>query len=617
MILLFLFFGENAARTKFYHVCGHQSIQDKEAISVMETTIADSFEPIRIKFSVTPDTLSCAAASGSVSWNGVNYTCEADDVLSAEKKTALETTLGNVNTYLSKLLKVRRLKDKITLKNYKSLTTSLGSGDNAEVSDIDLVVNVIPRPSKPNLEQIALTAITQIENQAFRPVQAVMFVNTRYLPTTASNIDSDDDRFFYTLLHESLHACGISASLYDRYHPLNTSTPHENIVLNATWHTKLNTGEQQREYSFLVTPKAHQFAINHYNITYITYGKSSVVSGIELETTEGIEKSHPEAMRFQTDVMTGFIMEAEKAKFSRVTDVTLAMLLDTGFYNVDYTQMQPIIYGNSRSVNGNPNPDYGQNLPQLKFPKGTFYEFSDSWDTTMFDFKHSGTLDIDSLGSANCAENHFSDTYCSATYFYNPMGYFNVTMEPTYDWALIKIPTTNCPNGKAFLPGNDTECGTYSCAANNSSYMFTYKGESNAEKTITCTKEDETYTSFKRSGEYPYTLKCADPVRFCNTVKQYESKFTSDPLYEYTPPGGGGGTPTPSGGSGGSGGGGGGGSELTDKQKKIIIIASVCGGVFLIILIASICWYQHTQKDEDDEDNDDKSTSDLYSSNSI
>lgn len=620
------------AESLYYHVCGHQAIQDKDAIEIANVSVEDDFQEIRIKVDFPSQvTISCATSEKRTTWTGNEVTCTENNILTDNQKTIVKETMANIETYIKKIIKVRRLKGSFSLKDYKNLTNSLSGG--AAITGYDLSISIIPIPFDEGSDKVAVTAIKQIENVTFRPIESIIWINVPRIPSAASSADSADSRYYYSLLHETFHALGISDSLYERYHPLNSSTPHSEITKSLT-RTQQN---QQRAYHFLVTPKSHQFAINHYNTTTIQFeGTSAVKLGIELETSPGIEKSHPEALRYLTDIMTGFIIA--EPNFSRITDVTLAMLLDTGFYEVGWETFQPIIWGNSKIAINELRANWSSDYPQDAYPSNYFYNGNYSNDFSTFDFKHYGLINASKLVNANCQNGQISPIYCPNRDLWNPQNYELTFNDSNTDWSLIKEITNTCPDGTALIPGNVNHCGKYTCKDDNSSFTFVYQEKVNdhAEQTVTCTEEwignkNITYNykfSTTKSGTETITtisgsvIWCPDPQRFCRTVKEYESKFSSDPLYEYTPPNGGGGGGNNGGGGGGGGGGGkpsgqgGGGGGLTKKQKLIITIVCVCGGLFLIILIASICWYKHKQKEEE-EGGDDQNSEDMYSSNSI
>ena len=55
--------------------------------------------------------------------------------------------------------------------------------------------------------------------------------------------------------------------------------------------------------------------------------------------------------------------------FLRFTDATLAVLLDTGNYKVNWANAKPLVFGHPESINGKPISGFAIDPPQYSFPQ--------------------------------------------------------------------------------------------------------------------------------------------------------------------------------------------------------------------------------------------------------
>lgn len=269
----------------FFHFCGHDEFQRRQSPFATQVTYGSIDSSIRIKFNLPDyenDDQICKTIGTSITWNYKTYTCTANDLISNSKKNALENTLNNVKDYFSSFLKVHPLIGSYNPKDFLDTTiTEMISGDNTDVQ-----IDVFVRPFGCETKQ-ALTAIVQIDEATSRPIQSVMFINSKKIPKTAQSATTDDSRVFWSLVHETLHAIGISSILFPKFHPTTSNDPYSNS----------NTFRSGKR-NFLITPNAHTFAINHYDRNTLSINGESFASGIELDTFPESTSSHPNIRRY-------------------------------------------------------------------------------------------------------------------------------------------------------------------------------------------------------------------------------------------------------------------------------------------------------------------------------
>lgn len=600
-----------------YHVCDHQNAQSQYRIETVAPTLGD-FAKIRIKFDTQAidgtDSKRCTNTE-QITWNNKTYTCQEKDKIKENQKNALTTTFNNIKTYFSDTLKVKQVKSTFFLKNYSDWANVDDQTQSAADADLQILVYLRPFGGE---NHVARTAIVAIHSDTKQPIQAMMAINVKKIPESAN------ERFEHIILHETLHALGISSLMYKNYHPISTNDPHA----NTTCKSKHNGYEQ----SYLITPNAHLLAQYRWGISKI----GSCWSGIELENSEGIEMSHPEFRRFYSDMLTGFNIEKPEGLIYRMSDVTLAILKDTGFYEVDYTKFRPMVWMNSFAVTGERNPDYGLKIPNTVFPPNYILNIDNLLDRTGFDFQCATDISYynkagEWMNTSDCSNesSSISREFCDHESFYNPAinrySYAQIYNEPAVDFAQIKLPLTMCETGKAIIPTNRSFvptdsgtalCGAYNCKDDDSSFTFTLPNGTE----ITCDKEhynSSDYVAIYHDSHANFLYWCPDPKQFCKTRKLLkQTKFDKDPFENVPPPidpqpSSGSSSPPNEGDKGDSG-------KPFDWNLFIIIIVCVGVAIFCIIIIALAIWYRKKRQKrlEEEEDQEDYYSS-SYSSGSI
>lgn len=285
--------------------------------------ISSKWRPIRITLNYDIiegkeyDPMSCKRVGQQINdpYEG-NIICEEQDIINKKQILAIKGTINNVVRFLTNAIKVQSLLEPI-ITEYNNVTRIY--------NDTDFVINVSYKFSHTFA---AAATVDQIDEIYSRPIIGMIYFNPRETPNEVVNENDWNNGLFYTVLHEITHALGFSSNLYEFYHPHENPETYKNITCQIS--------KYGITYTFLITPHAHIFAKKRFGVeTFIGDNGTSCPSGIELEDggSVGTAGSHLEYRTFNTEYMVGSVIEYP-VPFSRFTDATMAILLDTGNYKV-------------------------------------------------------------------------------------------------------------------------------------------------------------------------------------------------------------------------------------------------------------------------------------------
>ena len=470
-MLFILLINTLSHQTPLYHRCIHDTIQKQikvQSVSIETTqtrtktrskqTLGSSREPIRIHldYRINKDELQCVSAGQQISWQGSQFTCDSRDIFNQEQKSALIGTMNNVRDYLQGILLVDRVNGPIPIfpkvDNYFTLNNAP-----EHVSDTDIFLSVFIR-TYGDSSTLAAAHYISVDPKSYRPLQGAIYVNSRYLPNTIQNENTTDTKFFYTVVHEIFHALGISSESFLHYHPKGTNEPYDNPLVT------LNDEKTGKKHTFLVTPYSHKFAVKQWGVENFTINGVSVPSGIEIEDGggSGTTGSHPECRIANQDLMIGINIQGDVGPYCRFTPLTAAILLDTGNYDIVWTKIQPLVWGNKDSIDGNYIKDFVTGPPAKVFPQQYFMRPSIDplTDYCGFTFKMIGGLNDFSINENpyfNCSQNswmNYSNTkaYCEAEKFYNPYGNDLIGNDWSFDFQIVHFPSDEiCGVGNACI----------------------------------------------------------------------------------------------------------------------------------------------------------------------
>jgi len=200
-------------------------------------------------------------------------------------------------------------------------------------------------------ETVAYAAHCQQEEGLDRPVAG----HTNICPASISTAERSIRSLTSTLKHELLHALGFSSSLFaffrdslgrprtprgeDGRPPVNEELQvrqwSEDTIRSVNRDWLVRTGRMRRTVQVVVTPRVVQTVRDHFSCP--------TLEGAELEDQggDGTALTHWEKRIFQNEAMTGTVHTAEPA----YSQLTLALLEDSGWYLPDYSRAQPLAWG--------------------------------------------------------------------------------------------------------------------------------------------------------------------------------------------------------------------------------------------------------------------------------
>jgi hypothetical protein len=235
--------------------------------------------------------------------------------------------LNKAKNTLEKLIKVQRESNIISAEDYETLIKTNFNPNyfNSEISsnnllqEIDLVI-LIEYKILSNLNCSECPLILKRKNENGRPI--VGYIN--FNPQKYSIEDSDENKyklefFSYIFLHQFTHILGFNKTILK-----NKISPKKNYRINPTF--PIN-GE------IINSPKLMEFALKYFNCSL------NVMEGIELEELITIEEPgcNEDLIHWDARILLGEYMTAFKYVQDQViSEFTLALLEDTGFYEVNY-----------------------------------------------------------------------------------------------------------------------------------------------------------------------------------------------------------------------------------------------------------------------------------------
>ena len=164
-----------------------------------------------------------------------------------------------------------------------------------------------------------------------------------------------------------MHIFGISLSLYSTWINPETGKAYGN---DFKWSSFTKDG---KEFLVIHTPKAHEFAARRWGSENFT---ENVPAGIEVEDGggSGTAHSHPETRVFFPDIMSPVSSGA-----SKFTELSLALLEDSGWYEVHDKYVEECEWGNIPNF-GTMNPsDYPEHYfcsEETMHQQQCFYDLS-------------------------------------------------------------------------------------------------------------------------------------------------------------------------------------------------------------------------------------------------
>ena len=352
-VLILSLFKNQFTKTNFFlffllerlqiHKCRHDEIfanmEMEPSPQKFKSVLNQQKLPIRIFFDFNTieknlDPQQCKEVGQSINNGFGTVKCDEADIITEEKLDVLKKTFDNITSYVNSLIKVNRLNEPIILQNNWGEPV-----DKRSISDTDLVVTVYLRPYG-NDTILAAAAATRYETSSGRSIQGLIYITLKEVPDEPQSIDSPVRFFFDTCLHELIHVLGMSGGMMSKWIDPATGSRYKAFPLKYVTFPQY----EGKTFRLLQTPNAINVSQRRFNRTYF---KDDILMGIEIEEKggSGTEGSHVKGRTYYSDMMTGIVMPP-----SKVSEITLALLEDMGWYECNWSLAEPLAWGDGQSM---------------------------------------------------------------------------------------------------------------------------------------------------------------------------------------------------------------------------------------------------------------------------
>lgn len=413
--------------------CLHDHLQanvkiEKVSAESNQELLEQEYHPIRIHFDMSgflerEDSKMCKRVGQTVSWEFGTLKCTKNDLMDDDKMKVLSETLDNLGKYISKLVSVKRSVNPINVKPFRDFNVS------EKKYFTDLVVCVTLRPFEPEKKTLGAAFCTKTGVEG-RPILSGMYINPSYIPNETQNELSLKKTFFHTLFHELIHSMGFSSSMFPLWINKETGKKYNPFPLQKYTNPKYPS----KVFSILQTPAARKFIYDRFGITEFAPG---VKSGIELEDGggSGVVLSHPESRVYLSEVMCGIFVG-----YCYVSKLTLAVLDDMGWYQVNYSMADLYPWGDGRSLGKQHLSNFINSPPQIAYPK--HYLCWDDTPASICNYDHLSKGYCSPNETFDCDKNN-EDYRCKIKMFANPKNQKLWGSRSEFDYLFFKVPNVS------------------------------------------------------------------------------------------------------------------------------------------------------------------------------
>lgn len=547
--MFFLFLSEIVSHDRIYK-CKHDEFFKNQKIDVEEIKVKRKLnsgkEPIRVLFDFNTieknlDPNQCTRV-GESKYNGYGTEkCTENDIMTPERTKMLKDTLQNLADHLKELVQVTPFTSSITLSR-----SSYYPYDPRSIKGYDLVITVFCRPYG-DTDVLAAATYTKTESSERRPIHGVMYVNPKEIPKEPISKDSPVRYFYDVVMHETFHVMGIAQNLFNSWRDPDTGKSYTKMFEDA----KLPE-YPGKTFRLFQTPYSVKVSQRRFGRKYFV---DKIPMGIELETLGGggTEYSHVKGRTYYNEMMSGIILPPTK-----LSEITLALLKDTGWYDVNWDKAEPLAWGDGLSFSDKPFSEFPVTPPD-QFPENYLCP---PWKNKKF------VCNFDYTGVSECGvPTYFEDCpgsnsdqkeICKARSWYDSTNLHHFGPVDTFDFMrLLKareylMCSRRWTNGYAkegdllrATYGSDSSCYEIKYFIND-----TFKESASCYNTqcvdggIKLTTSDNIEFTCRKKGEYKtsknLTIVCPDPDLVCRMRKFNNKKVKSPEKYVFTP------TPLPS-----------------------------------------------------------------------
>ncbi|OHT05975.1 Clan MA, family M8 [Tritrichomonas foetus] len=408
-------------------------------------------QPIRVYFSVDSidnpslDSQQCKVSGETLKVDGRGYiTCQAGDILTENKKKVIKETMENARKFIHKLIKVTPCTDPIDVSGTLSGTLK---DSNTKIPNIDLFIYVLARPYGNKSSTLASASPLKYNTNknsskpldSQRPLVGKITINAAKMPETIQDENSGERQFFVTCIHELMHVLAFSPGLFTKWVNRSSGTQFKKHVVEF----KNNYNITQ---TFLGTPALTKWVNTRFQVT------DPVISTFGLEIEDGggpgTRGSHPNSRLYFSDVMQG--VTYGPGYFS---PVFFHSLYDSGWYEPNYTMVEPLVYMDVTLYGQQPNPNVLTNPASTSFPSDYFCDSSFN-SYCFYDYSTKANCDLISFDEVASQQSSLSNETIRAWYGANG----KYSSAEVLDYLPIYIPNVaNCRNSD--LPNTDNDVG--------------------------------------------------------------------------------------------------------------------------------------------------------------
>ena len=283
--------------------------------------------------------------------------CTEDAEMVAWKLNVLQQTLTNVENYVARFLTVEPLSEPVTA-NYSNVAEGQEQTEQPNktieytADGVDLHIVVVARFGNTMEGVYAATDITDYAESG-RPIAGCMVVNPQYIQRTAQNYVDWDHRYFSVFLHELMHVLAWSYKLFPIWNggkahlPKEIKNPLNNKSIGVTLDPIL----------VIDTPEVRNELIRRFGRETFPDGSDFGLQLDDRADPEGLE-THFKTTYYMSDLMIPF-----GDLHTRMSNLTLCGLYDSGWYGVDFRYAEPVFYGNGPVFGEKPLTNFPVSLP--------------------------------------------------------------------------------------------------------------------------------------------------------------------------------------------------------------------------------------------------------------
>lgn len=233
---------------------------------------------------------------------------------------SVKNVLDKAVLVYQKILKVQRIFNKITLNPYQIYGCNWSDDVKKNGVEADLIICV-----KTIFKEgvLANAGSYDVDKTSQRPIIGILGWN----PANVKNIKNEDKGMLSTAIHEIAHILAFSSSLFPRFVDANfKKLPIDKIL------RKNAKGRQM-----IVTPKVLAAAKKHFNCNKI--------EGLEIENEggDGTANSH-----WEERLMFGDFMIGEGSTETSISEISLALFEDSGWYQANYFTGGLFLFGKNK-----------------------------------------------------------------------------------------------------------------------------------------------------------------------------------------------------------------------------------------------------------------------------